>query len=86
MEAAATFKQRNEVYGDQYLNFGSIMVAMFPNGITLKTAEEFSRFTLFFNCVGKLSRYSVNLDKGGHKDSAHDLSVYAAMLEGVTDV
>jgi hypothetical protein len=30
-------------------------------------------------------RYGENLNKGGHQDSAHDLSVYAAMLEELTD-
>lgn len=84
-EAAATFKQRNSVYGNQYLRFGSILEAMFPGGLTLETVDDFNRFTMFVNCLAKLSRYSVNLNRGGHKDSAHDLAVYAAMLEGMTD-
>ena len=83
--AADTFKERNKLYGDNYLHFGEIMLALFPQGVKLMTAEDFNRFVLFTNCVGKLSRYAVNLTNGGHQDSAHDLCVYAAMLEEITD-
>jgi len=33
--------------------------------------------------VGKLIRYASNWDKGGHKDSLDDISVYAQMLNEI---
>jgi hypothetical protein len=83
-EAAKTFEERGRVYGESYLNYGKIMAAIFPDGITIKGEEAFNRFALFFHCVNKIQRYSQNLEKGGHQDSAHDLCVYAAMLESQT--
>lgn len=86
LEAGAkTFKQRNELYGDNYLDFGPIMKAMFPKGIPVHSAEDWNRIGIFVQCVSKLTRYAQNLTDGGHLDSAHDLMVYAAMLEEVTD-
>lgn len=79
-----TFRERNAIYGDNYKQFGAIMKAFFPNGIQLQTVADFDRFTLFQNCMAKLSRYANTLPTGGHVDSAHDLSVYAAMLECAT--
>lgn len=84
IEAAKTFEERGRVYGESYLRYGEIMEAMFPDGITIKGADQFNRFALFFHCVNKVQRYSQNLEAGGHQDSAHDLCVYAAMLESLT--
>lgn len=85
LEAAAqTFRERNKLYGDNWLHFGDVMLAMFPDGIELKTAEDFNRFVMFTNCIAKATRYAMNITTGGHVDSAHDLSVYAAMLEAIT--
>lgn len=83
---AATFRQRNAVYGDTYLAFGAAAAAMFPNGLTIRAgdAEAWNRLGVFVQCLGKLMRYAPNMAAGGHQDSAHDLMVYAAMLEEVT--
>lgn len=81
---AETFAKRNGLYGDSYLVFGQVMVAMLPGGIELSGEEAFNRFGVFAQCVGKLTRYAANLQAGGHQDSAHDLCVYAAMLESIT--
>lgn len=83
-EAAATFEQRNKLYGDNYKRFGCVMGALFPNGIELISNDDWNRFGVFFHMVGKVTRYAVNLKDGGHKDSAHDMIVYAAMLEELT--
>lgn len=81
LEAAAkTFKERNTMYGSNYLNVGDAMKAFFPNGIELKTVNDHIRFHFFCWIVGKLSRYA-NQWETGHKDSIHDVVVYAAMLE-----
>lgn len=82
-EAAATYRQRNAVYGDNYLRFGNIMKEMFPD--TEVSAQGFNRLGVFVQCLSKLTRYAQNMDKGGHYDSALDLSVYAAMLAELTE-
>lgn len=79
--AEATFAERGKTYGDAYLTYGKIMEALFPHGITLKGEDAFGRFALFFHCVNKIQRFAQNIEAGGHVDSAHDLCVYAAMLE-----
>lgn len=78
--AAATYRERNPMYGSNYLNVGEAMKGFFPNGIELKTANDHVRFHLFCWLVGKLSRYANQWEKG-HQDSIHDAIVYAAMLE-----
>lgn len=80
-ESAETFKARNAVYGNNYLNFGPTMVGLFPDGVTLKTEEDFIRFHLLVLDVVKTTRYCQNFDTGGHHDSIHDKVVYCAMLE-----
>jgi len=85
-EGGETFKERHKVYGNNFLKVGPMLVAMFPDGITLKTAEDFIRFELFMLKVVKCSRYAENFSKGGHMDSVHDDMVYSAMLEYVDTV
>jgi hypothetical protein len=82
---AITYEERNKLYGDNYKKFGRVMEAMFPEGLQLKSIQDFNRYGIFVQCVSKVMRYGENLHKGGHQDSAHDLSVYAAMLEELTD-
>lgn len=82
--AAATYEQRNALYGDSYKNFGKVMSALFPNGLALETLDDWNRMGVFNMIVSKVTRYAANLSAGGHSDSAHDLSVYAAMLEELT--
>jgi hypothetical protein len=82
-EAAATFKSRNAVYGNNYLNVGAAMAALFPEGVSLKTADDHNRFHIFMLGIVKLSRYANNWDAGGHADSMHDNTVYSAMLESI---
>ena len=84
-ECASTYEERNKMYGDNYKKFGHAMAAIFPNGLCLYTVEDFNRLGIFIQCLSKLTRYSETLTRGGHQDSAHDLSVYAAMLEELTD-
>jgi hypothetical protein len=83
---AATFRERNATYGDNYLHFGAVMAGMFPEGLQIEAGDvaAFNRLGVFIQCASKLTRYAQNIAKGGHQDSAHDLMVYAAMLEEVT--
>jgi len=76
---AETFRERNKIYGSNYNAVGEVMVALFPNGITLKTKEDFIKFHFMDWKVGKMTRFA----RTGmtHLDSIHDEAVYSAMLE-----
>src|SRR5215471_194437 len=79
------FRERNAVYGRNYLEFGTALYAMFGGPLTLETPEEFGRFSMFMHVVGKVSRYSQMIKRGGHADSLDDLSVYAQILQEFDD-
>lgn len=78
-QKADLFDQRGKVYGRNYLNFGHAMKGIFPDGITLKTADDFIRFGLFVQMIAKATRYG-NQFKDGHPDSLDDNTVYSQML------
>jgi len=81
-EALETARQRGAVYGDEgFAKNGAALAALFKGGITLKTPDDFSRFLIFALCSVKMARYAENFERNGHKDSAHDLGVYAFLLE-----
>jgi len=80
---AKTFEERGKVYGKNYVTFGHVGKALWPDGVKLETPEDFIRHGILIQCLSKLTRYANN--PKGHKDSAHDLMVYAAMLEEVTE-
>lgn len=82
--AAATYEQRNAVYGDNYKHFGHTMQGLFPAGLQISSADAWNRLGLFVQLTSKLSRYAANMSNGGHVDSAHDASVYAAMLQEIS--
>lgn len=79
-DAASTFKERHEVYGDNWRTVGRVMKALFPKGVALNTEDDHNRFHILMLEVVKLTRYVENWSSGGHEDSQLDLSVYAAML------
>jgi hypothetical protein len=79
------FRDRNAMYGDSYLQFGPVIKAMFPDGLVLRSAEDWNRFALFFMCVVKLHRYAMKFHDGGQRDSLDDIAVYAQMLAYVDE-
>jgi len=79
--AAQLYQERNAVYGDNYKRVGPVMANLFPDGVNLKTDDDFMRFHLLELIVVKLTRYCHNYDAGGHEDSITDLGVYAFMLK-----
>jgi hypothetical protein len=81
---ADLFAERNAVYKDNFRMVGRIMVAMFPEGIELKTEEDHNKFHLFMLKIVKLSRYVVNYDQG-HIDSIDDDIVYTAMVAALDE-
>lgn len=84
-EFAAIWDSRNKEYGNNYWNFGGMMMAFFPDGVTLKTEMDHIRFGLIVQLVAKLSRIAEKFEDDGHPDSTRDLAVYAAMLHEVED-
>jgi hypothetical protein len=84
-QAADTFKARNAEYGNNYKDTGAALLALFPGHKlpAITTPEQANRLCLVIACLSKLTRYTHSFDKG-HKDSARDLAVYAAMLEEET--
>ncbi len=79
-QASEIFKQRAEVYGDNYKRFGKIFNLLLTDKIIIETDHDWDRVGLMVQIVSKLTRYCENFNKGGHDDSLADLSVYAAML------
>lgn len=74
-------ESRNEEYGDAYKKHGAVMLALFPEGVNLRTEADQARFNAFSNIVGKINRYAGAFARGGHVDSLDDISVYAQMLQ-----
>lgn len=79
-DLGALFEERNKLYGDNYKNFGKVLVGMFPQGISLFTEQEFNRFALLVQIMHKTTRLAQGLKDGVHQDSCDDLSVYSQML------
>jgi hypothetical protein len=80
-EMADTYRERNKVYGDNYKRVGDVMMALFPKGVKLETAEQFNTWHLFELMVVKITRFANS--ELQHEDSIHDLAVYAAMVESL---
>ena len=87
LEAGAeTIKSRNALYGDTHEQVAIVLCALFPRGVRFpSTYSGMNRLFLVMQCANKITRYAALLESGGHKDSAHDLMIYAAMLEGETN-
>lgn len=83
-QAAAIYEQRNALYGDNYKRFGKLLAALFPDGISIASAEDpvkaGNRLGVLIQILSKITRYCENFERGGHADSLDDLAVYAMML------
>lgn len=84
--AAAIYEERNALYGDNYMQFGKIMVLLFPNGIELKTVDDWNRMGVYVQKMAKVTRYAQQYRKGGHADSLDDEAVYAMMLQEMDEL
>jgi hypothetical protein len=82
-DAAAIFRERNANYKDNAVLVGNVMKALFPNGVVIHSAADHHLYHLFELMIVKLTRFVKSDLK--HKDSIHDLAVYAAMLEPLLD-
>jgi len=85
-KAVKTFKERS-VYGNTYDQYGDVLKSLFPNGLPksiLTDLEDMNRFGNLTHIIYKLMRYC-NQWEDKHKDSIHDLGVYAFIQEGIDD-
>lgn len=82
------YEMRGKVYGKDYHHTGTALAAMFPDGLTLKTPEQFRRHMIFCFMLAKLMRHANNImvTGQGHIDSLNDLSVYAQMAHELEEM
>lgn len=78
---ADTYEARNAVYGDNYKRVGEVMAALFPDGITLRTPEQYNLWHLFELAIVKMTRFTNS--RFEHVDSIHDMTVYTAMVQSL---
>lgn len=79
-EMACTFRERNEVYQDNYKRVPELVKVLFPCGVppSLLTTDHWHLFELK---LVKLTRFAAsNLT---HIDSIHDDAIYSAMIESI---
>lgn len=75
---AATFRERNAVYGSNYKMVAPIIRTLWPNGVPSEVVARDS-WHLFELLIVKISRLAIsNLT---HMDSIRDAGVYCAMVE-----
>lgn len=79
IQMAETFRSRNSEYGDNWITVGKVFVALFPEGLELKTDTDWIAFHWLSWIVGKLTRFTNSNMQS--LDSLHDIVVYGAMLE-----
>lgn len=84
-ESADVQESRNAEYGAAYKRHGPAVAALFPEGVTLTTADDHNRFAVLTLIIGKLTRYCGSFSKGGHEDSLTDTIAYTAMLKEVDE-
>lgn len=84
-EAGEFYEGRAAVYGEAHKKHGKIMEAFFPEGMKLKTAEDFYSWHIFELVVVKMNRIARCMMRGEeHHDSWKDTMVYSAMkLESI---
>jgi hypothetical protein len=80
---ADLFRERNAVYKDNYKTVGKVMAALFPNGVQLKTEDDYNFWHLFELTIVKMTRFTNSGMR--HVDSLHDMMVYVAMCEATLD-
>lgn len=81
-EASGTLLERDEEYKGSDELYANVMAAMFPAGVTFRSAGDHHRFHLFMLIMVKVTRYARNWSVG-HPDSLIDLAAYAGMLAAI---
>lgn len=75
---ADLYRERNASYGDNYKRIG-LTLHSFLGTTVLDSPADYARFANFLQLVGKVVRYGVQFQGGGHDDSLDDNAVYAMM-------
>jgi hypothetical protein len=78
VESIRTFEEKGREYRHSYLDFGKVILDLFPGGIEIKNIDDANTFGIFFMIVHKIMRISSTGFKS--VDSIEDLIVYSAML------
>lgn len=76
--AATTYVERNGKYQDAWRMVGPLFKALFPEGVTLESEDDFTKFHLLVMIGVKLTRFANSTMT--HEDSIRDTVVHAAML------
>jgi|TARA_R100000479_G_C6392238_1_gene205654 hypothetical protein len=85
-KALKTFKTKNKGYKTSFVQYGDVMKVLFPDGLSLKTEEDFVRMGLLNMIVSKIIRYANSWENKYHTaDSLHDLGVYSFMAQTVEE-
>ena len=82
-ESKKIMEDRESQYSSNYLNAGGIRKGFFPKGLKLNTEQDFLRYAMISHAIGKISRYCINFEKGGHEDSLKDAINYLSMLGSI---
>jgi len=78
-QMSATLRSRAADYGYNASKVADAMAVFFPDGVTLKTAEDYEAWHLFELIIVKLTRF---VNSGlRHQDSIHDMAIYAGFVE-----
>lgn len=81
-EKAKLFEEKGKQYGHSYKTFGEVMAILFPEGLEIRSVEEWNRLGVFQMIIHKVIRSSNKLfDDQKALDSFQDLQVYGAMME-----
>ena len=81
-QMAATFRERNGIYRDNYKRIPSVVGALFPHGVSSELVMR-PEWHLFELILVKLARFA-NAELS-HVDSIHDVAVYAAMIQSILE-
>ena len=83
-QAMETFKGRGEQHGHTWYQVGEITKILYPNGISLQSKSDFSKFHILQWLIGKLVRFA-NTPKNKLVFSEHmlDAGVYCFILESI---
>lgn len=84
--AADLFEERNAAYGSNFVTMGPVLHAMFPQGLTVETPDEWQRIFSIVMFAMKTTRYASNIRRGGHRDSLDDQAVYSLMAAYTDDL
>lgn len=77
-QMAATYRERNAVYGSNFKMVAPLVRTLFPDGVPAELVAS-DKWHLFELILVKLSRLAIS--GVTHVDSIHDMGVYCAMVE-----